>query len=130
MRQKKVLTLALAAVIAAGSLTTPTMQAARRANPFLNDYKTKFEIPPFDKIQYADYLEAVNAGIEQHNKEIAAITDNPAEPTFENTMLALDKSGAILERVMYVFSTLEEANSTPELVELERQAFRPRQKAL
>lgn len=123
MRKKKVLTLALAAVIAAGSLTTPTMQAARRANPFLNDYKTKFEIPPFDKIQYADYLEAVNAGIEQHNKEIAAITDNPAEPTFENTMLALDKSGAILERVMYVFSTLEEANSTPELVELAEKIY-------
>ena len=115
--------MALATVLAAGSLIPATMQAANRVNPFLTDYKTKYEIPPFDKIQNSDYLEAINAGIEQHNKEIAAIVDNPAEPTFENTMLALDNSGEVLEKTLYVFSTLEEAHSTPELVELAEKIY-------
>lgn len=123
MKQKKVMSMVLAAVLAAGSLIPATMHAAKRVNPFLTDYKTKYEIPPFDKIQNSDYLEAINAGIEQHNKEIAAIVDNPAEPTFENTMLALDNSGEVLEKTMYVFSTLEEAHSTPELVELAEKIY-------
>lgn len=121
--KRKILSFAIAAIVAASALNTTDMLAAKRQNPFLNDYKTKFEIPPFDKIQYSDYLEAVEIGIARHNKEIDDIVNNPAEPTFDNTMLALDKSGATLERVMYVFSTLEEANSTPELVALAEKIY-------
>ncbi|MDE6486590.1 MAG: M3 family metallopeptidase [Muribaculaceae bacterium] len=87
-------------------------------NPFLAEYTTPYEIPPFDQIAYDDYLPALEAGIEQHNEEIKAITDNDSTPTFDNTILALDRSGAILDRVVAVFAALEESNSSPEMMEI------------
>ncbi|MDE6136911.1 MAG: M3 family metallopeptidase, partial [Muribaculaceae bacterium] len=69
-------------------------------------------------IAYDDYLPALEAGIEQHNEEIKAITDNDSTPTFDNTILALDRSGAILDRVVAVFAALEESNSSPEMMEI------------
>lgn len=87
-------------------------------NPFLAEYTTPYEIPPFDQIAYDDYLPALEAGIEQHNEEIKAITDNDSIATFDNTILALDRSGAILDRVVAVFAALEESNSSPEMMEI------------
>lgn len=87
-------------------------------NPFLAEYTTPYEIPPFDQIAYDDYLPALEAGIEQQNEEIKAITDNDSTPTFDNTILALDRSGAILDRVVAVFAALEESNSSPEMMEI------------
>ncbi len=87
-------------------------------NPFLAPYATKYEIPPFEKIKLSHYLPALQAGIEQQNKEIADIVNNPATPTFENTVLALDNSGEILSKVGGVFFALSESDATPEMQEL------------
>ncbi|MDE7458446.1 MAG: peptidase M3, partial [Muribaculaceae bacterium] len=87
-------------------------------NPFLEPYTTPYEIPPFDQITYADYLPALEAGIAQHQSQIDSIVANPETPTFENTILALDRSGEILDKVVAVFANLDESNSSPEMVEI------------
>ncbi len=94
-----------------------------RVNPFLQDYTTVFEIPPFDQIKYEDYLPALRAGIEQHNAEINYICFLSETPTFENTILALEKGGRTLDKVVYVFSALEESNSSPEMIAIAEEFY-------
>lgn len=118
----KMMTLAAAAIIA-GGLGSPAKASDARQNPFLVPYTTPYQIPPFDQITYDDYLPALRAGIEQHNAEIKAIVDNKETPTFENTILALDKAGETLEKVVYVFSALDESNNTPEMVKIAEEFY-------
>lgn len=92
-------------------------------NPFFGEYNTPYNIPPFEKIQIADYMPAFEEAIAQHNQEIAAIVNNRAMPDFENTIVALDNSGAMLEKVSYVFSGLYEVVSTPEFQKVGAQVF-------
>lgn len=95
-------------------------QAAEHVNPFLlPSYGTKYEIPPFDQIQYSDYLPAIKEGIAQQAAEIEAIISNPAQPDFDNTILAFEKSGKMLSRVMRVFGALNETDSSPEMEEID-----------
>ena len=86
-----------------------------RTNPFLSEWDTPYGIPPFDQIQTADYMPAFQAGIEQQNAEIQAIIDNPEAPDFDNTIAALDNSGAILSRVSAILFNVDESDSSPEL---------------
>ena len=85
------------------------------ANPFYAPSTLPFQAPPFDKIKDADYQPAIEAGIAQKIDEIRAIADNPAEPTFENTMVAMEKSGRLIDRVMNVFNGVSGANMNPVL---------------
>ncbi len=95
---------------------TTTMCTKQQAhqNPFLAEYTTQYKIPPFDEIHYDDYLEAMEAGFAEHNANIHAIIVNPEEPTFENTIHALDMASPILDRVGYVFDALTETDACPE----------------
>ena len=93
--------------------SVPTRENA--PNPFLEAYDTPYEIPPFDKITNDDYMPALREGIRLHNEEIKAIAENPDTPTFDNTILALDNSGEVLGKVIYVFGALTESNSSDEL---------------
>ena len=108
------------AAILTAALTIPTAMYSdtQRVNPFMEPYGTKYEIPAFDKIQYGDYLPAIQKGLEIKRNEIKAIAENPAEPTFDNTILAMEKSGRLLSEVMSVFSSLCETDNTPEMQEL------------
>jgi peptidyl-dipeptidase Dcp len=81
-------------------------------NPFLKTYNTPFQVPPFNEIKEEHYMPAFKAGIEEQKKEIDKIVNNKQEPTFANTLVALDKSGSLLNRVNAVFSHLTEANTT------------------
>lgn len=96
-------------------LTAQNSKMEVNSNPFLAPYDTPYEIPPFAKIKPEHYLPALKAGIAEHNKEIEAIVNNPEAPSFENTMVALDNSGALMEKVVNVFGALTESNSSPEL---------------
>ena len=78
-------------------------------NPLLKKSTAPYEAIPFDKITAADMEDAVVEGIKIHNKEIFAITDSSEEPTFENTIAALDRSGEILNRAVLTLSNLESA---------------------
>ena len=108
---KTLLTVASAIAVTLSACNSNKMEE----NPFLADYTTQYEIPPFDQIKYEHYLPAVKAGIEAQNQEIDAIIKNRALPDFENTILALDNSGQLLNKVAYVFFALSESDNTPEM---------------
>lgn len=91
------------------------LQGEKRVNPFFQDYHTPHETAPFDRIRLSDYKEGILEGIKQHNKEIQAITDNPEAPDFENTIVALEDSGALLDRVCNVFFNLLSAETSDEM---------------
>ena len=105
----KLLTIAVAVML---GVVTFSCSKEMRKNPFLQEYTTVYEIPPFDQITEADYMPALKDGIAQHNKEIEAICSNPETPTFENTIVALENSGEVMGKVLYVFAALSESNST------------------
>jgi peptidyl-dipeptidase Dcp len=85
------------------------------ANPFYAASTLPYQTPPFDRIKDTDYQPAIEAGIAEHLKDVEAIANNPAAPTFENTLVALEKSGALYNRVTMVFNGVTQANSTPTL---------------
>ena len=85
-----------------------------KGNPFLSEYTTEYGIPPFDDIKTEHYLEAMEAGIKQQNEEIEAIVNQSSEPTFENTILALNESVEILGKVSRVFGAVSESDKAAE----------------
>jgi len=85
------------------------------ANPFYAPSTLPFHAPDFNKIRDDDYQPAIEAGIAQNLEEIRAIADNPEAPTFENTFVAMEKSGRLIDRVMEVFNGVTQANTNPAL---------------
>ncbi|HWG19461.1 MAG TPA: M3 family metallopeptidase, partial [Terracidiphilus sp.] len=84
-------------------------------NPFFAPSTLPFQAPRFDKIKDSDYQPAIEAGMADQIREVDAIASNPEPPTFENTFVALEKSGQLLTRVMGVFNGVTGANTDPEL---------------
>jgi len=96
-----------------------TIQAKKNAeNPFFSTYDTPYGAPPFNKIQVKHYMPAFLEGVKQQNKEISDITSNTDAPTFQNTIEALDFSGAMLRKVNGVFFALTEAETNDDLMAL------------
>lgn len=93
----------------------------RDGNPFMNEYATPFGVPPFDKIKIGDYKPAFLQGIEEEKQEIEVICNNPEEPTFENTIEAMDKTGELLRKVSIVFYGQNSANTSDEMQALSRE---------
>ncbi len=109
-------------IIASAFALTPGVAQAQAAsaafgpaNPFFAPSTLPFHAPPFDKIKDSDYQPAIEAGIAQKIEETRAIADNPAAPTFENTFVAMEKSGRLIDRVMGVFNEVTGANINPVL---------------
>lgn len=88
-------------------------------NPFFAEFQTEYGAPDFNKIKMEHYEPAFLKGIEEQNAEISAIVDNAETPTFENTVVALDNSGAILSRVKGVFYALTEADTNDSISALD-----------
>jgi len=91
------------------------------ANPFFEEYDTPFNVPPFEKISEEHYLPAFKTGMERQKEEIQAIIDNSEEPTFENTVVALDNTGILLEEVASVFFNLTSSDTNEEMQEINRE---------
>jgi peptidyl-dipeptidase Dcp len=89
------------------------------SNPFFTEFQTPNGVPPFDRIKLEHYEPAFQKGMEEQKANIEAIVTNTDAPTFENVIVALDNSSPILNSVSGVFSNLTEAESTPELSELD-----------
>lgn len=85
---------------------------------FASEFATEHNTPPFSLIGNADYEPAISAGIEKACKELAAIASNPEAPTFENTIVALDRAGRDLDRVLNVFFNLLSADTDDEMMEI------------
>ena len=94
----------------AASAAAPTAEVSA-VNPLLEASTLPFQAPPFDKIKDGDYQPAFEEGMKQHLEEIQKIADNPEPPTFENTFVAMEKSGALLTRVMHAFDAVSSANT-------------------
>ena len=84
-------------------------------NPFFSEYDTPFGVPPFDKIKVEHFIPAFEKGMEEQREEVESILENKEEPTFENTIVAMDKTGKLLHRVAKTFFGLSSANTSPEL---------------
>lgn len=88
---------------------------------FMTEYDTPFGMPPFDQIEFEDFKPAFLEGIEQEDKEIEAIANNPEAPTFENTIVAMDKTGEVLRRVSRVFYGLRGAETNDSIQALAKE---------
>ncbi len=119
MNAKNVIKLLLLSLFVFGLLLSSCKNQKKMStgkNPLLQEfYDTPDGVPPFDQIKLEDYLPAFKEAIKLHNEEIDKIINNPQEPTFENTIVALDHSGIILSNVSNIFFNLNEAVTTPQM---------------
>ena len=125
MKLKTLLTLGLAAVTLQSVATLPeemSTQIARRT-PLLQQSRLPFGAPDFTKIKEVDYLPAIEEAIRLEREEIATIVDCPEAPTFANTVLALEKSGVLLDRITSVFFGLTSAHKTPVIADTEKKVL-------
>jgi len=106
-------------ILAAGTLSSSSFAQQPAAfgpsNPFYAASSLPYQAPPFDKIHDGDYQPAIEAGIAQQQVEVDAIANNPAAATFDNTIVALERSGQLLNRVQLVFSAVTGANTNDTL---------------
>ena len=121
---KTFLTLGLAATL----LQMPTSSFAQNAggnrqNPLLVKSSLPFGAPDFSKIQESDYLPAFEAGIKEQRANIQKIISNKKKPTFQNTILAYENSGRLLDRVSNVFFGLTSAHKTPGIAEAQKKVM-------
>ena len=121
---KTFLTLGLAATL----LQMPTSSVAQntggnRQNPLLVKSSLPFGAPDFSKIQESDYLPAFEAGIKEQRANIQKIISNKKKPTFQNTILAYENSGMLLDRVSNVFFGLTSAHKTPGIAEAQKKVM-------
>jgi peptidyl-dipeptidase Dcp len=110
---KKNITLLLLIVLLAG--------CGQVGNPLLTEWETPFETPPFDEIRNEHFLPAIKAGMRAEMAEVEAIIANKEEPTFKNTIEALEKSGKLLSRINRVFGCLNGANTNEELEQVSKE---------
>jgi peptidyl-dipeptidase Dcp len=101
--------------LCSGAATSDTNMTFGPDNPFYAPSTLPFHAPPFDNIKDGDYQPAIDAGMSEQRREMRAIADNPAAPTFENTFVAMEKSGQLFNRVMAAFHGVTGANRNPEL---------------
>ena len=113
------------AVSAAAGAQSGAAQKFGPANPFYAPSSLPFQAPPFDRIHDADYQPAIEAGMAEQRREIDAIADDPAKPTFENTIVAMERSGQLLQRVLLVFSGVTQANTNPALQKVQEDEAGP-----
>jgi peptidyl-dipeptidase Dcp len=104
-------------MIVAGALTLHAQAPAAfgPANPFYAQSTLPYQAPPFDKIHDGDYQPAIEAGMAEQRKEISAIANSAEEPTFANTIVAMERSGQLLTRVSLVFGAITQANTNDTL---------------
>jgi peptidyl-dipeptidase Dcp len=86
-----------------------------QSNPFFEEWKTTFQTPPFSKIKNEHYLPAFEEGIKQQRQELEKILNNSEEPSFDNTIGALERSGKLLSKVSRVFFNISSANTNEEI---------------
>lgn len=99
----------------------PVPDASLSSNPLMKKSKLQYETPEFDKIKDEHFKPAFEFGLKQHDAEIVKIANNPEKATFENTLVALEKSGEVLKRAGIIFSNLTSANTNPTLQALDEE---------
>ncbi len=106
---------AFAAACADRSMPVAQLPEIDTTNPLLAEWDTPHQTPPFDKIKISDYEPAFDTAIAVSRAEIDAIVNNPAKPTFENTIVAMERQGELLSRISGIFFNLLEADTSDEM---------------
>jgi peptidyl-dipeptidase Dcp len=115
---KHITVLISSGAIALGTIYTHAVPADAKfgpSNPFYAPSTLPFHVPPYDKIKDEDYQPAIEAGMAEELSEMQAIADNPAAPTFDNTLVDMEKTGQLLQRTMAAFRGVTGANTNPVL---------------
>jgi len=115
------LLLVVGAALCTPLLVTQTSQAAEEKNPFFEEWKTPFGVPPFERIKEEHFVPAIKEGIAQQRREIDQIANSGKKPTFGNTVEALDASGELLDKVEAVFGNLTGAETNDQLQAIARE---------
>jgi len=108
-------TAAQPALAAPAKTAAPASDTLPASNPFAHPSSLPFQAPDFSKIKDSDYLPALLAGMAQQKREVVAIANNPAPPTFANTVVAMERSGLLLERAELAFSAVNGADTNDTL---------------
>ncbi len=90
-------------------------------NPLLKESTLPYHLPPFDQIKDQHFVPAMEAGMRDQLKEVDAVANNPEKPTFENTVVALERTGRLLDRAEQTFSNLNACNTNPTLQKIEKE---------
>lgn len=107
--------MAMTTTLLAGQITPQEAARIKAENPLVQEWNTPFQTPPFDSIRTEDYEPAILYAIEEAKKEVNAIIVNRAVPDFENTIVALERAGGLLNRVLGVFFNMNECNTSEQL---------------
>ena len=117
MMKKNILIICIASAM---MMSLTACEQAQRENPLLVESDLPLGAPDFSKIQVTDYMPAFQKAMEQQREAVKQITENKDAATFENTILAFENSGRLLDRVCRVFFALTEADKTEEIGEIEK----------
>ena len=107
------------ALLSAAQITA--VSAADPDNPLLKESALPYHYPPFDKIKDAHFVPAIEAGMREQLKEVDVVANNSEKPTFENTVVALERTGRLLDRAEQTFSNLNACNTNPTLQKIEKE---------
>ncbi|EKU83799.1 hypothetical protein HMPREF9710_00978 [Massilia timonae CCUG 45783] len=122
MTRPQLLIIAASVALAhATAIAAPAAPALDASNPFAQPSSLPLNYPAFDKIKDAHFLPAFHAGMREELREVEAIAGDKAAPTFENTIVALERSGQLLARVVATFSNLQGANTNDTLDAVDRE---------
>ena len=111
--------LALAAILAIAPALAATEAVVARQNPLLELGTLPYQMPPFDRIHVSDYVPAFEEAMREQLREVAAISHNPKPATFDNTIVALDRSGQALQRVGFIFDELNSNDTNDEMQKID-----------
>jgi peptidyl-dipeptidase Dcp len=109
------------ALVQAASVAAPAAPALDASNPFAKPSSLPLNYPAFDKIKNEHFLPAYAAGMAEHLREIEAIANDKAAPSFDNTIVAMERAGELLARVSATFSNLQTANTNDVLDAVDRE---------
>lgn len=113
--KKSLILITLTGTLFSACTTMNKTETATGFNPLLASFNTPYEVPPFHLIKNEHFKPAILEAIRVHEKEIEAIANNPEAPDFENTIVAFENAGQLLNRINTIFSNLNSANTNPEL---------------
>jgi peptidyl-dipeptidase Dcp len=109
------------AAISVIAQTSPVQNSKITDNPLLTESSLPYHIPPFDKIKEEHFAPAIEEGMREELKEVEAVADNSEKPTFDNTVVALERTGRLLDRAERTFSNLNACNTNPEMQKIEKE---------
>ncbi len=115
-----IMTLALGLTSSAASKPSPAASAAPSANPLLKESTLPYQFPPFDKIKNEDFQPAIEQGMAEQLQEIEKIANQKDKPTFDNTIVAMEKSGRLLQRANRTFGNLNACNTNPTMQQIDK----------